>query len=192
MAIVRIPVTLDYAPDGGPGMNVWHARTVSDSGNDFTEQLTEAVEALETFYDSIRSIYQTTTQIRIGEAMIRDPLGSPEYVPDIARSVNGQSVSGAFSPLLAICVSWRTASATRSGRGRTFLGPLASNIGQDDGTPVTATIGVIQSAAAALVSASQTPFGWSLGVLSPTTGLFRDFTGSQVRDRFAYLSSRRD
>ena len=190
MSIVRVPVRIEYAQAGGPGYNVWHFRTADDDPG--TWQLGDALDALEAFYTSLRALYPTTTRIYIGEGMVKDPLGSPEYVDDDSRVLTGSTVGGVNSTLLAIVVSWRTTSATRSGRGRTFLGPLSANTNQGDGTPLDANVTGVRTAAQTLVNASTGPGGWSVGVLSTKQGVFRDITGSTVRDRFSFLSSRRD
>lgn len=190
MAIVRVPVRIDYAAAGGPGYNVWHVRLVDDDPG--TWELDAALDAMVTFYDAIKSLYTTTTKIYIGEGMIVDPLGSPEYVADDVRQVNGTTTAGPTATLLAMVVSWRTTSATRSGRGRTFIGPLTANVGQGDGTPGDSFVTTLRNAATALVSASSGAGGWSIGVLSTKEGVLRDVTGSTVRDRYSYLSSRRD
>ena len=63
---------------------------------------------------------------------------------------------------------------------------------QGDGTPMTNNVQQLIAASQALVQASEGAGGWSFGVLSTKTGIFRDFVGSSVKDRFAYLASRRD
>lgn len=191
MAIVRVPVTIEHPFAGGPAMNVWHARLVDN--NPETWQLGDALDALYDFYNAVRLLYPNTTVIRFGEGMIRDPLGSPEYVDDDSRSIvvsGGQT--GTVATKLAIVASWRTTSASRSGRGRTFVGPLQTATAQGDGTPRAQDVTTVRQAGEALVSASQGANGWAFGVLSVRQGLLRDFTGVSVRDRFAFLSSRRD
>lgn len=191
MAIVRVPVRMeDSSTPGGPWMNVLHVSTqVGGQPGD----LGEALDALEAFYEGVRGFMPNTTTITLGEGMISDPGGSPTYVPDDSRTLVGGGAADQHLPaLLAIVVGWRTASATRSGRGRTFVGPLVVSAKDSDGTPTAAVVTAITNAAAALVSDSQSANGWAFGVLSTKTGTFRDVSGSSVRDRFAFLSSRRD
>lgn len=193
MAIVRIPVKVsEPGQSGGPWMNVWNARTVSDTGNDFSEQVSETLDALEAFYNSLRPILVSGTDIVLGEGMIRDPLGSPTYVNDDRRVVTGAAVGDRLTALLAVVVSWRTSSATRSGRGRTFVGPFTEGSNGVDGTPELGTLNTIRSASADLLQASSAPYAWSLGVLSTKQKVLRDFTAFTVADRWSYLSSRRD
>jgi hypothetical protein len=188
MPTVRIPVRIDYTNAGGPGYNVWHVRTVSElPGTDLSEPL----NALEAFYTKCKALYQPGTRIVIGEGMINDPLGSPTYVDDDSRTVLGSGASGATPTMVALCVSWRTQAATRSGRGRTFLGPVAMGTLQADGTPEPAILAACRNAALDLVGDSMTANGWAFGVLSTKERLIRDFTGSTIRDRWAVLTSRR-
>lgn len=155
--------------------------------------LGEALDALESFYVKLRTYYPTSVQIVIGEGIIEDPLGSPSYVQDDRRVLTGLSDPGQhMSALLALVVGWRTASATRSGRGRTFIGPLGPTAGASDGTPTAGFVSALSGAAIDFVDDSNSANGWAFGVLSTKTGTFRPVTGSSVRDRFAFLSSRRD
>jgi hypothetical protein len=192
MGIVRVPVKIESTKTGGgPYMNVFHVRTVSNDV-DLDVDLGNGLDALEAFYEEIKHLYSSLTQIRIGESMIIDPGGSPTYANDQPRTVTGTGSGDGLSPLLAVCVSWRTSSATRAGRGRTFVGPLIETVNDADGTPISFAITDITTAAANLVSASTGANGWAIGVYSPTQQLLRDITGHTVADRFAYLSSRRD
>lgn len=189
MPTFRIPARIEYPGEGSPGYNVWHARTLNGTAN-----LADILDALELFYTSCSPAFPTTQTITIGEGMIQDPYGAPTYVEDDSRTVVGLDGSGQLSPLLCINLAWRTTAATRSGHGRTFLGPWAFGVTQTNGTPVDAVLEVIRSASTTLLNASLAGAGqgWSLGVYSVKDGVLRDFTGVTVRDRFTYLSSRRD
>lgn len=189
MAIFRVPARIDFPQAGGPGFNIWHVRTNDPQG----AELEGALGALEDFYSAIAGLYPASASITLGEGIIKDPLGSPEFMPDDFRKVVGAGAFTLSPSLLSIVVGWRTVSATRSGRGRTFLGPFA--VGpqdQADGTPNGGTLNTIRAAAQELVSDSTAPTGWAVGVLSTKQGVLRDITGSSVRDRWAVLRSRRD
>lgn len=187
MTIFKIPVKLAYTQGGSPGVNVWHARIVNEETD-----LENALDALAAFYNAVKVNMRNSTQITIGSGMIRDPYGNPTYVDDDVTVLTGGGSSASLSPLLAYCINWKTASASRSGRGRTFIGPLTIDNNEVDGTPAAAPLNAVRTAATNLVATSQGIGGWSFGVYSQKQGILRDFTGSSVADKFAYLSSRRD
>lgn len=187
MPTVKIPVKIAYTGAGGPGVNVFNGRV-----GDVDTDLPDLLAALATFYENLKSIWMTSTTITIGESMILDPYGSPTYIDDDVTVITGTANTNALSPLLAICVSWRTVAASRSGRGRTFLGPLGAQASGPDGTLNDTVLGSVRSEAQTLVSASQATNGWALGVYSTKDALLRDWVGSSVKDQFSYLSSRRD
>lgn len=189
MAIIRVPVKITYPGEGGPGMNVLHVRTVADPPG---SALSDALEAITTFYEFQNQNFPVGITITIGESMVLDPLGTPTYLDDEASTVGGAGSSEIAPQLLAIVCSWRTTSATRSGRGRTFVGPLSKTALDSNGTPTSDVHGRTLEAAQDLVAASVAAAGWSVGVLSIKQGLLRDIVGVSVRDRFSYLSSRRD
>lgn len=191
MTIYKVPVRISHAGGGGDAYNIMNFRTIGPGGDDL-DQLGEAINALTTFYSAIKALYPNTTTINIGESVIKDPLGAPEYVGTDAKVVQGTRTGGSSPTLLAVTCTWRTTSATRSGRGRTFIGPLGFGVVQNDGTLNDADIATLRNAANAFVNASLGPAGWSFGVLSQKQKLLRDVTSFTVRDRFAYLSSRRD
>lgn len=191
MAIFRVPARIDFDGPGAPGLNVWNVRTVGP-GNEDEVQLEDAVQAITNFYTALRPLMPVGQTVTLGEGIIKDPLGDSTYGPDLSRIVTGNGQNGQAPQLLAICVSWRTSSASRSGRGRTFFGPIVLDALQGDGTIETAALNSVRGAAAALVSASTGPDGWSVGVLSTKQGLLRDITGYTVKDQLSYLSSRRD
>lgn len=191
MAIWRVPVRIDWGQPENPAFNVWHLRTV-DNQQGAGSALRDGLNALQEFYEDMTSVYARNTTITIGESMIGDPLGSPFYADDDPRVVTGSGSAEQAAALLAVVCSWRTSSATRSGRGRTFVGPLAFDTAGNDATPSPLTMSAIRSAATGLVNSSGGANGWAVGVLSIKQGLLRDITGFTARDRYSYLSSRRD
>lgn len=191
MATFRVPVKIEAARTGAPYMNVWHVRTVSGTSGELGD-LANAVEAIADVYLAIKDYMADGMKITLGEGMIKDPLGNPEYVPDNSIVINTAVGDGSTAPpLLAIVASWRTSSATRSGRGRTFFGPFLPNRLEPDGTPANEVVTAVRESCSDLVSASTGLGGWSVGVLSTKQGLLRDVTGVSVKDRWSYLSSRR-
>lgn len=189
--IVRIPVRLEHQSLPTPAMNVWHCRTVEGLPG-ATGDVANCLDALEEMYRYLGGIMPNGTSVTMGEGMIADPLGDPTYFPDDARTFSATTgPAGTASPILAIVASWRTTSASRSGRGRTFFGPIVTGMSDENGTPTAAALSAVKTATESLLSESQGPGGWALGVLSTKQGILRDFTGVSVRDRFAFLSSRR-
>lgn len=188
MAIVRVPVRLEFPQDGGPGFNIWH---VSTQPGGQPGDLGEALDALEAFYNRVKSFMPGPGKIVLGEGMIIDPGGSPTYADDDSRTITLPLGTDPQPSLLAIVCGWRTASATRSGRGRTFVGPWGTNALENDGTPNQAVLTALREAATILLDDSQSANGWAIGVLSTKQGTFREATGVTVRDRFAVLRSRR-
>lgn len=189
MAIVRVPVRIEYVMAGGPGFNIWHVSTAGIVPN---TNLSEALDALEAFYTGIKQLYSAGAKIIIGEGMISDPGGDPTYIDDDSRTVLSSGASSSAPAMVALVAGWRTASATRSGRGRTFLGPVSGGALQTDGTPEPNILATVRGRCSDLVADSQSANGWAIGVLSTKQGVFRETTGVTVRDRWAVLTSRRD
>lgn len=191
MPTYRYPVKITWAGTGSPGVNVWHLRTVSDGP--LNNDLEQIVDAIKDFYTAIASIYMPSTTIAGPGEAIKDPEGSPEYEQVTPWSVAGLSSGSGYLPMASqLCVSWRTTSATRSGRGRTFLGPLSLSGVQADGTPTAGLISTVQTAATNLVNFSNGFDNGAVGVYSQTQNVLRDIVSSNVRDTFAVLRSRRD
>ena len=191
MSTLRIPVTINNSLLPSPAMNIWHARADDFGG----EEVGGLLDVLEDFYTAIAGWYIDSTTITFGDNIIVDPYGSPEYGPSDPRTVAAGGGSGAGEPssvMLALVVGWRTASASRSGRGRTFLGPIRRAALGSDGTPDGAFVTAATTAANALVTASTGLNGSALGIYSQKESLLRDITGVRIRDRWSYLSSRRD
>jgi hypothetical protein len=187
MATYRLQVQIDYPGVGGPGLNTWHARVDEPAAS-----IDNVSDALHTFYSAVAGVFVAGATCTLQREAIKDPYGSPQYAPVDDWVVTGTAGGKMLPPATALVVGWRTLSATRSGHGRTFLGPCGSDFSDDNGTPRDAFLGGYRDAAAALVSASLSDNGWALGVFSRKDGTLRDFSSSQIKDRFAVLRSRRD
>lgn len=191
MPTFKYPVALAWTGSGSPGVNVWHFRS-EDNADPLETDVQEIIDGIETFYTAVKGVFPADLVVTGPDEAIKDPYGAPEY-----REVDGFTVQGTgtqgYAPLAsAIVAGWRTTSATRSGRGRTFLGPLALYCVDADGTPKSDVLAIVRNAAAALVATSRDWTQGSLGVYSQTDGVLRDFQSSAVRDTFAVLRSRRD
>lgn len=190
MPIVRVPVTLTSTIAGGPFMNVLHFNASGPQGTE--TEMGEALTALHAFYNGLVNVFPPGLSIRFGEGMVQDPLGNPQFLPDDPHSITvGAASLNVPATFAAIVVGWRTASATRRGRGRTFIGPLRQNAWEGEGTPTAQALAYVRTAATTLVEDSRSANGWALGVLSTVDGQFREVTGNTVHDRFGVLRSRR-
>lgn len=194
MALFTMPVTITWPGAGGPGVNTWHLRTTGDDDPPHTE-LPGLSALIHSFYTDLRPIFTEQTTITFG--------GTVSYTTDPGRtdntappwSVTGQASISKLLPAAAqIVAGWQTELSSRSGKGRTFLGPLGSQIldAGSDGTPSEATRTLVQNVGQNLVTASEGFADGAVGVWSPTDNVFRDFTGIRVRKVFAVLTSRRD
>lgn len=190
MATWRLPVFLTWAGTGSPGVNVFHFR--GDDGDPLSGDVQEASEALQAMYAGLANNLPNSMVVSMDGDVIKDPYGSPEYGSVTPWSVTGTGGPDFLPTATAIVIGWRTTAATRSGRGRTFIGPLAPGVLQADGTPNTDALNDFRLAGTNLVNTSQGYVNSAFGVYSPTDNVIRDFQGSSVRDTFAVLRSRRD
>lgn len=191
MAIVRLTVRHTYGAPGGPGINTWHFRTDGEQASE--ADMASASAALEDFYQALAVRFPTTSTFQmLQEGYL---IGQQAIIPIPTWVVTGTAAGGdGYLPTpVAICLNWRTANISRRGKGRTFLGPLALNQRDPNGTPTLAAATGIVTAANALIAAFQgVGDGGAFGVYSEADGLVRDFTSATVRDSFAVLRSRRD
>jgi len=201
VTILRVPFNIAFPGAGSPGANVWHIRTVTGPGGAELAEANTLIGYIRTFYDSVKSYLPSTTSISIGT--VTEEITQREIVPTFANV--GGTGTGSSPQALALVVTWRTSVAARRGRGRTFVGPLSTAASSSDGTPDNAVRLAVATAATALVTSSLAYGNGAIGVYgleeqapSNTTDyaslphVLRDFQGSQVRDLFAVLRSRRD
>lgn len=190
MPIYRCAVNIAYPAPGAPGVNIWHVSTGSTAT---PEAVAVQMAVVQAFYTAIRNFYPTSVTLT-WDGLSTDVV-TGDQVQSPAWTVLG-GTTASYAPLAtALCVSWRTGTAQRSGIGRTFVGPLVSSVVDNDGTPVGTSLATFRTAANNLVTqaiAARTEEGLGLGVYSRTTGALRPFTAARVRDQFAVLRSRRD
>lgn len=137
-------------------VNTWHYS--ADGSTIFgpddaskTAQANEAIDQLKVFYTALNNPGLSNTWT-IGSSVIEYQTGQPpRYVT--ATPQDSDLGSGAVSGLqLACCLSWRTALAGKSYRGRTFLGPLTAPAFAMPSIDPT-FVGRVNTAAAALIAA---------------------------------------
>lgn len=174
------------------GVNVWHVKTAAGV-NPTVAECNAILAKFKAFYDYLASTRAPGT-VSIGTKVLwfdetwwTKPVGKPgkpgyekgffNTPPNIvgATPVTGVTGTGglALPPQLAAVISWKTASAGRSYRGRTYVAQLG-DVSRSGAAIHTATISYLNTAATNLITdvsgvtvAGGTVF---LSVWSPTTG----------------------
>lgn len=191
MPSVRIPIDLTWSgATGSPGVNIWHARLDEDP---FVEaDMNDILDMLKAFYDEVGNASPNTMLIEFrGEA--QGILGAEgDTFSGTPWAVGGSGGAGFLPPMDCMYVNWGTSTGGRSGRGRTFIGPLATVVGESNGTPSETYRGALQGAADDLIAASSGFSNGALGIFSRTDNVIRDLTTADVPNKFASLRSRRD
>lgn len=188
MGTYRTGVVTNFPIVGGPAYNTFHFRT--EDGIDVPVELQRATDALEDAYANLRGQNPSSVQwVHDGRWV---EISDSSIVQTTGWSAQG-TASGTFDWLpgmSTICVGWTTASAARSGKGRTFISPWGEN-SNSNGVPTATAVNAVRAFATALVTASGVGFG-AFAVHSPTFNLTRDIVGANVRPVWASLRSRRD
>lgn len=191
MALWKAVTRIVHPSLGGFGSNTWHLRTTGLEQAPFTG-LGTLMGYLETFYQNVSNVFPTAADIVFSGTIVGVGAEEGETREVDPWTVPGNGGSGCLPPATALVVGWRSDSGGRSGRGRTFLGPLSPGVLQDDGTIDQSVLSGVRTTAGQLVDASEGFNDGAFGVYSPQDSVLRDFTSSAVRDVFAVLTSRRD
>lgn len=151
MAIPLYRVTINHQCWNGLNVNVFHCDSTTVAAGAFGAA---AVTLFSAFYTDLESVFPSESVIGIGQ--IIDMSTTPvTYVP-FDPTPFSLSVSGSRADARqAATITWRSAVATRRGRGRTFVGPM--NVSMiDDLTGLLSEAGVlaIDSAAAAVINSA--------------------------------------
>lgn len=188
MATYRTGVVTSFPIVGGPAYNTFHFRT--EDGIDVATELQRATDALEDAFTNLRGQVPNTVQYTHDGRWVE--ISDSSIVQVTGFSLTG-TASGTFDWLpgmSTICVGWGSASAARSGKGRTFISPWAENA-NTNGVPSATAVQAVRDFAAIIVGAGGVGFG-SFAIHSPTFNLTRDIVSANVRPRWASLRSRRD
>jgi len=192
-------------------VNTWH---VWSSGIPILAEMNSLLGVVKTFHDATAPYRKNAAGPVIGTRVIyfqegwwtkpvKDANGNVtakgffNTEPTIVAATPVTSVVGTggvdIPPQLASVVSWRTATAGRSGRGRTYLGMLgtasmtASNISSAFQTALNTAAGNLISQVKALSLQGQPPY---LGVWSPTRGVIREVLSGSMDATFDTMRSR--
>lgn len=191
MAVYAVPIriTWNYGT-GSPGANVWHGRSTSEWPPEADGQ--SMIDALEQFYTDCAGFYPEGVEVAFDGVITGVGLDAGDSAQFPPWTVAGTATGNKESTALQLVVSWGTNSGGRSGRGRTFIGPLSAGIAGADGTPTQGAVDLLQDAAQDLIDASDSFANGAIGVWSPKDQVVRDFVTSAVRRKYGVLRSRRD
>lgn len=194
--VQRIRATISWPSVGGPGVITLYTRSTGlENGPtaDLTSsRLQNALTAGVTLFTG-GTVFRSDSFVDTIDPATGVITDSNDVTPWTVTGTN----SGVLAPLATmVCVTWKTAAviAGRRVRGRTFLGPLAQNTDDNDGTPASATLTAANALGDAWTDNGLTDtfaVVWHRPV-SGAGGTAEDITAHQVRDKFAVLRSRRD
>lgn len=189
MGIYRTTVKLAFATGSKGGTNTWHIRSTSVP----LPGAPTMVTAIKNFYDAIKAMFPTTMTFAWDGTLAQvDSADPPVLGGGTPWTVTGTATGSLYSPAGVGCVvGWKSSIATRSGRGRTFLAPLAQGVMQSDGSLADTNLATMQTAANALISTSLADGNGAITVWSPTQNVARDIVSAKINDRVAWLSTRR-
>ena len=173
---------------GAPGVSTFYLN------NPPTQSQVDAVRA---FFNALIALLPTGLTINVGNSgdVLDDATGRINgawSVPTPEATVTATG-AGNYAGNAGMCVNWLTGSVLlgRRVKGRTFLVPMVSTAFSTDGSPGSATITTVSTAAAGLVTA----VGANMKVWHRPTqfagGSSYTVTGSQVPDLAISLRSRR-
>lgn len=189
MHLHRVVVSWQGPQVQGAAVNVLHF--------DATEQPVPPVAAIRAAYATLAAAIPTNVNIQVpgsGET-IDDATGELVGVWATAAPAVVSGTGGTIAPAgVGMCVTWLTGGIVngRRLRGRTFIVPIPGPAFDADGTIGPGALGALSAFATGMVGAG------GLGVWHrPTTSGGTDGTSSgvlgfRIRDKVAYLSSRRD
>jgi hypothetical protein len=192
-------------------VNTWHVQT---SGGLSNAEVSSIIVPFQAFYNAIAAYRATSTSVLIGSRVLigdvanwHKPVGRPgdsgytagHWDPPETilggsplNSTNGSGGTVLPSQLASV-VSWRTATAGRMGRGRTYLGNLgaaAMNGSTITGTFVTAATSAATTLISAVSAIVPTSGPIKLCVWSPTSGVTREILTGAMDGTFDTMRSR--
>lgn len=202
MGVYRANVNIVHG-SVSPGVNVWHLRTDTDATDTAGHAMAQdALDKLRAFYGSLAAGMASGTTYKCD--------GITDVESDEGVSLNWSTVTGAqagqlLPPASSVCISWKTSIRARRGMGRTFIFPITYGWLDGDGTLLAGALTILNGAATTLRDASLLDNGWAFGVWGQQNAMpgadslarrnaphvLRDFTGFNIKDKFATMRSRR-
>jgi hypothetical protein len=147
-----------------PDYNILHLAGAADDAT----AAQNAVNYLGTYYNAFKSWMPNGQIVTVGSQVLELSTGAPHDIAVTPVSVAGTDFSGFTPPQCAVVVSWKTHTATRKGRGRSFLGPIGRAGCTTNGTPLPAMVTAMQTAASTLIN-DLSVGGFPLVVLNAAT-----------------------
>ena len=192
MGTYQVLVGISHPSIKGPAINTWHLRTTSPPVTTELAEINGLMASLQQYYADIEGTMAGGTVFSF-DGLCTGVL--TDAGTEVTATPWTFTVEGSDEPLpsaTAACQIWATSSATRSGRGRTFLSPVSTACLEADGTITATALGLYQTGKSNLISAFSGGGNGAFCVFSRKESLFRDITGGKMADKFAVLRSRRD
>jgi len=191
MGIWRTQVRSTFPIGSKHGVNTWHIRT-QDLG-DNSQTIQDLMDQVGGFYYAVAAKVPGSGHFTWDGTAVEVGTEDPEAVGGFTPfDVAGRSGTGNWGPAPAMaCVTWRSAKASRRGRGRTFLGPFSPDAFGTDGSLDDGFRTDLLEAAADLITFSAANGNGAIGVYSQVDLLLRDYVSASITDQAAVLKSRR-
>lgn len=193
MGVFRVRIALAFAAGGRSGSNSWCVRTIG--GSDTADVAAAVNGAIKPFYTTVAGSVPSASTFKWDGTATELGTTTPSLLtPSSPWTVTGTVPGSNYTAAAGMaCVTWRTSLATRRGRGRTFIGPLASGVVEADGSLGAANLTQFNTAISALVAYNNNDLSiGSVAVWSTADGVARDIVGGTITDQVAILRSRRD
>lgn len=159
------------------------------------------VAAIKSAFDALVPALPNTVSVQVPNAgdTIEDTTGALDGVwagPSVAPTIGSGGANAAAG--VGACIGWTTGGIVsgtkgpRKLRGRTFIVPLHSGCYEGNGTLLTAIVGTLDTFATALQAAGPLAIWHRPTSLAAADGNSYGVISHRVRDKVAFLSSRRD
>lgn len=193
MTFWRMVVVLNSPVYPSPGTNTWHAQTPLPASDDDNQGLLLDLENnLAAFYVALDE-YMAGSSAAVFDGVWTEIPGEDGFVRHTAGwNAGAASALAPMPPADCLAIQWRAATGGRSGRGRSFLGPLGTSTLQDNGTPTEAFRTDMKAAGDELITAQGDSGDGQFCVWSEKDQTGRPFATCLVPNKFASLRSRRD
>lgn len=184
--LLTVRTQLVNTDGSGPDYNVHHIEAI---GTDLSVSANAFIADLTTFYTAIKGLYRTGVSISVGnsaQTVVKPPL----IVSTVPQIVAGTGATPGGPPEMSLVLTWRTAIAGRSYRGRSYIGPLSTTVTSQP-VPQAANITTLQNAANALVAASKASLNYTMVVFSPHLTDVQNVLSATARNYYGHQRRRR-